>query len=468
MSFRRRLTLASAVAVAVAVALASAVTYLVVRSELRGQVDDRLRQGAEVVAGGRILMRDALPPGEQSLAVPERLAVPADPLEGPVPYIQLVHADGTTLQPRSGAVDLPVDAKTRELAVAGEGSSLRDARVDGVHVRIYAIGVERGLALQLMRPLTETDDLLEKLAVLLGLVTLGGVGLALVLARGITTTAAAPVAQLTGAAEHVARTRDLSRRIEAEGSDELSRLAASFNTMLEALDESMRAQRQLVADASHELRTPLTSLRTNIEVLAEEEELQPDDRARLLRDVVGQLQELTLLVGDLVDLARGDEPLREREDLRLDALVEQTVERARRRHPEREFVVTVDPAIVNGVPSRIDRAVANLLDNAVKWGPPGEPVEVRVENGEVSVRDHGPGFSESDLPLVFDRFYRAPAARGLPGSGLGLAIVRQVAESHGGRASAENAPDGGARLRLRLSRNGDSAASVASAASGRT
>jgi two-component system, OmpR family, sensor histidine kinase MprB len=167
--------------------------------------------------------------------------------------------------------------------------------------------------------------------------------------------------------------------------------------------------------------------------------------------VVGQLEELTLLVGDLVDLARGDEPLGEREILRLDVLVEQALARARRRHPDRLFVADLAPVTVTGVPSRMDRAVANLLDNAVKWGPPGEPIEVRVREGEVVVRDHGPGFAQADLPLVFDRFYRAPSARGMPGSGLGLAIVRQVAESHGGSAHAENAAGGGARLRLVLS-----------------
>jgi two-component system, OmpR family, sensor histidine kinase MprB len=456
MSLRRRIAFTAAGAVAVAVVLGSIVAYVVVRDTLRSQIDASLQRVPPPEIGERFTAR--VPPGVDPRT---------DPLEDTVVFAQLVEGDRLIAsageQRRLGDPD-----EVQAVADGRRGAFFSDEDVDGTRVRVLTQRAGPNLAIQLARPLTEVDDALAKMRLGLALGSLAVIALAAFLARYATRHAVKPVTDLTETAEHVARTRDLSRRIEAEGGDELSRLAASFNTMLEALDESMRAQRQLVADASHELRTPLTSLRTNIEVLAEEEELQPDDRARLLRDVVGQLQELTLLVGDLVDLARGDEPLREREDLRLDALVEQTVERARRRHPEREFVVTVEPAIVNGVPSRIDRAVANLLDNAVKWGPPGDPVEVRVENGEVSVRDHGPGFSESDLPLVFDRFYRAPAARGLPGSGLGLAIVRQVAESHGGRASAENAPDGGARLRLRLSRNGDSAASVASAASGRT
>jgi two-component system, OmpR family, sensor histidine kinase MprB len=454
MSFRRRLTLASAAAVAVAIVLASLVTWLIVRSELRGKVDDGLSRAAagpiEVVSQ-RQLMEEA--PAPQAIPEVKRILRPGPtgPLsESNASYRQFVLADGTAVGPPDAGITLPVDSRTREIAQAGEGSSFTDAHVSGVHVRIHAVGLRPGIALQLMQPLAETDQLLSRLALLLAFVSLGGVGLAAVLARGVTRTAAAPVAQLTGAAEHVARTRDLSRRIEAQSDDEIGRLAASFNTMLEALDGSMRAQRQLVADASHELRTPLTSLRTNIEVLAGGRPMAADDRERLLRDVVGQLEELTLLVGDLVDLARGDEPARERENIRLDALVDQAIARARRHHPDRLFVADLAPAIVNGVPGRIDRAVSNLLDNAVKWGPPGEPIEVRVREGEVTVRDHGPGIAPSDLPLVFDRFYRAPAARGMPGSGLGLAIVRQVAESHGGTASAQNAPDGGAELRLSL------------------
>jgi two-component system sensor histidine kinase MprB len=263
-------------------------------------------------------------------------------------------------------------------------------------------------------------------------------------------TALRPVRQLTAAAEHVARTRDLSRRIESEGSDELSSLGASFNTMLEALDDSQRAQRQLVADASHELRTPLTSLRTNVEVLADADALSSEDRRRLLRDVVAQLDELTVLVTDLVDLARGDESAAISEDVRLDLLVAEAVERARRHAGDRHFLTDLEPCLIRAVPGKLDRAVGNLLDNAAKWSAPGGEIEVRVHAGEVTVRDHGPGIEDEDLPFVFDRFYRARSARGLPGSGLGLAIVRRVAESHGGEVWAERPAGGGARFRLRI------------------
>jgi two-component system sensor histidine kinase MprB len=255
------------------------------------------------------------------------------------------------------------------------------------------------------------------------------------------------VAALTDAAEHVARTRDLSRRIEREGDDELSRLAGAFNTMLEALAESQRAQRRLVADASHELRTPLTSLRTNLEVLGRGG-LPEADHVKLRADVIAQLEELTLLVSDLVDLAREEEPVAEREALRLDELVAAAVERARRHAPQVRFTTELEPAVVDGVRSRLDRAVANLLDNAAKYS---DEVEVTLRDGELVVRDHGPGIADEDLPFVFDRFYRAPSARGRPGSGLGLAIVRQAAEAHGGSVHAATAPDGGAVLKLALS-----------------
>jgi two-component system sensor histidine kinase MprB len=220
--------------------------------------------------------------------------------------------------------------------------------------------------------------------------------------------------------------------------------------MLAALEESTRAQRQLVADASHELRTPLTSVRTNIEVLAGDRLLPAEERARLLSDVVEQLEEMTTLIAELIELARAEQQSVEPEHVRLDLLVADAVERARRNRPEVVYTVELEPAVVAGVPATIERAVGNLLDNAAKWSPSGAEVEVALRDGRLTVRDHGPGIAEEDLPYVFDRFYRARAARGMPGSGLGLAIVRQVAESHGGEVLAERAEGGGTRMVLTL------------------
>jgi two-component system sensor histidine kinase MprB len=220
--------------------------------------------------------------------------------------------------------------------------------------------------------------------------------------------------------------------------------------MLGALEDSTRAQRQLVADASHELRTPLTSLRTNIEVLASDRELPVGDRGKLLSDVVEQLGEMTTLIAELIELARAEQQTVEPEEVRLDLVAADALERSRRNHPEVTFTAALEESVVRGVPTTIERAIANLLDNAAKWSPDGGRVELRVRDGSVSVRDHGPGIDEDDLPYVFDRFYRARSARKLPGSGLGLAIVRQVADAHGGDVIAERAEGGGTRMTLHL------------------
>ena len=311
-----------------------------------------------------------------------------------------------------------------------------------------------GGAVQVARSLTEVDHSLGRIKNLLILIAGGGIAIAAALGLAVSRAALAPVRRLTTATENVTETGDLSDRIEVTGRDELSRLAGSFNAMLGALEESSRAQRQLVADASHELRTPLTSLRTNIEVLASERKLPSGERERLLADVVDQLTEMTTLISGLIDLARGEQQTLEPEEVRLDLVASEAVERARRNRPAVTFTTDLQESTVQGVPSTIERAVANLLDNAAKWSPPNGDVEVEVRDGALSVRDHGPGIDEEDLPHVFDRFYRSPSARGRPGSGLGLAIVRQVAVAHGGEVVAEAADGGGTRMTLRL--NGSS------------
>jgi two-component system, OmpR family, sensor histidine kinase MprB len=250
---------------------------------------------------------------------------------------------------------------------------------------------------------------------------------------------------------YVAATQDLSRRVEAIGDDELAGLARSFNAMLDSLAESRRAQRQLIADASHELRTPLTTVQANVELLSRASELPPEERGQLREDLISQLHELTALVGDLVELAREKPPESDLEELELDELVAACVERARARGPQVRFTAALSPSTVRGDRVRLERAVMNLLDNARKWSPDGSVVRVEVADGEVVVRDEGPGIDEADLPYVFDRFYRSADARRLPGSGLGLAIVRQVAEMHGGAVWATAPPHRrGAELHLRL------------------
>jgi two-component system, OmpR family, sensor histidine kinase MprB len=454
-SFRRRIALAGTVAVGVAILLALGIAFAVVRAELRGQVDETLERVSEQpvrdVMIARALEARGMPAGP---IIRERLARPDQPLTGDARYVQLVSADHV-IAPEGEEALIPPDERARQVAVAGEGSYFSDVEIGGVHARVFTRAVEPGLAVQTAQSVEDVDEAIGRLGLILGVVGLGGVGLAGGLGMVVTRTATRPVRELSETAEHVARTRDLSRRIDTSGDDELGRLATSFNTMLGALERSMRAQRQLVADASHELRTPLTSLRTNVEVLAGANgALAAEERAGMLRAVVGQLEELTVLVEDLVDLARDGEGEQELEAVRLDLLVGDAVARARRLHPGRDIRAELEPTLVDGSPRRLDRAVSNLLDNAEKWSPPDAPVDVTLRGGRLVVRDRGPGFDAEDLPRVFDRFYRAPSARGLPGSGLGLAIVRHVAEAHGGTVTASNAPDGGAELSLMLARAG--------------
>jgi two-component system sensor histidine kinase MprB len=434
MSLRARLTLVSAAAVAVAVAAVSVAVYFVVRERLRDEIDQRLAERAMVAS---------LEPGDAAFTIPPPI------LGGAGGYAQLVSGDGTVIRRPVDPIALPGVGRAVAVADGTQPAFYEDADVDGTHVRILTQRIAPGFAIQVARPLDEVDRILDTLKLLLAGISLGGILLAGGIGLVVTRTALAPVRRLTEVTAEVAETQDVRRRIDATGRDELSRLAASFNTMLAALEESIASQRQLVADASHELRTPLTSARTNIEVL-ERAELDAEDRAQLLRAARIQLEELSALVGDLVELARGRQANGNRVDVRLDELVAGAVERASRNAPEIEFRTTLEPVTAPAVPDQVERAVGNLLDNAAKWSPPGAAVEVEVRGGEVVVRDHGPGIDEGDLPHVFDRFYRAADARGVPGSGLGLAIVRQIAEAHGGSVTAERAPGGGTVLRLRL------------------
>jgi two-component system sensor histidine kinase MprB len=440
-SFRARLALVAAAAVALAVVAASFVVYFVVRDQLRGTVDDSLHSTANQLAH--------VDPQEF-----HHFVAPTGELGGASGYPQIVGIDGIPILPHGAKVVLPVSTRVVDVARNGGETFLSDAHVDGTHIRMLTFPYVQGYAVQIARPLTEVDHSLGRIENLLILIAGGGIAIAAALGLAVSKAALAPVRRLTAAAETVTETGDLSERIDVAGRDELSRLADSFNAMLGALEESSRAQRQLVADASHELRTPLTSLRTNIEVLASERKLPSGERERLLADVVDQLTEMTTLISGLIDLARGEQHTLEPEEVRLDLVASEAVERARRDRPAVTFTTDLQESTVQGVPSTIERAVANLLDNAAKWSPPNGDVEVAVRDGELSVRDHGPGIDAEDLPHVFDRFYRSPSARGRPGSGLGLAIVRQVAVAHGGEVVAEAADGGGTRMTLRL--NGSS------------
>jgi two-component system sensor histidine kinase MprB len=435
-SFRARITLAAAAAVAVAVAVVSVAVYLSASNALRGQVDDELQARA-----GEAVLR----PTPAGFAI--RLPAPPLGVSGTSAQIVTAQDDDQIVGPASA---VPIVAGDRAVAAGENTSTFREVDLEGIPVRVYVQRLAPGFAVLVARPLTEVEQTLGRLRAILVAVGLVGIGGAALLGLVVARSALRPVRRLTETAEEVARTADLSRRIAVSGDDELNRLAATVNTMLASLERSATAQRNLVADASHELRTPLTSIRTNVELLARPNPPSRAERVRMAEDVVGQLEELTALVGDLVELARDGERVEEIEDVRLDTLVAASVERVQRRTPDQVFALSLEPTLVRGSPARLDRAVVNLLENAVTWGPAGEPIEVAVRGGTVTVRDHGPGIAEDESERLFDRFYRSPRARGRAGSGLGLAIVRQVAETHGGRVSADRAEGGGARFTLAL------------------
>jgi two-component system, OmpR family, sensor histidine kinase MprB len=467
-SFRQRVTFFSAAGIALVLLVGSAATYLVVRSQLRGQIDESLRRqsGAVVIraAGGgteaallpkKTLERSRRGSGDSrqppsGLSV--RIIAPQQEFGNAPSFFQLIDTKGVAVGPSLDRFRLPVSERGIEVARTGKGAYYTDVEVKGTPLRMYVSPSGSGHALLAARSLKEVDNALSRLGWSLGITSLAGIALAALVGAFVARGALRPVRELSATAERIADTHDLGERIETEGNDELSRLGATFNAMLDSLEGALRSQRQLVSDASHELRTPLTSLRTNIDLLRQGVALSDRDRARLLRDITRELDELTTLVANIVELARGSQRALHLEHVRLDELAERVVERAETRFPSLEFALDAEATTVWGDPEELERAVWNLVENAAKWSNGGGCIDLRIAGGELIVRDHGPGVPEADRPFIFDRFYRSEAARGQPGSGLGLAIVRQIAESHGGRVDVENAEGGGARFRLVLVR----------------
>jgi two-component system sensor histidine kinase MprB len=448
MTIRRRLSLVAAAAVAIAVALASIAVYLAVQANLRGEVDSALRERAQQI---QVVSRFRGP-----LRQPPKLAAGRPPqarFGGAAGVVQLITPSGKVrATPPDNQIRIPPSAAARAVA-SGESDAtlLTDQTVAGDHLRVLTAPLQGGGAVQVARPLDEVDSVLHKLVLILAAITAGGIGLAAFLGAVVSRASLAPVRRFTAETESVSQGPDLTRRLPVERDDELGRLARSYNSTLAALERSADAQRQMVSDASHELRTPLTTLKTNLELLLRSDsKLSGRDRAELEGDMVEQIDDLTLLVNDVVELARRGEPEQLLDDVALDEVVGDAIERAERHAPGIRFEAELEPCTVRGVPGRLGRATYNLLDNAVKWSPAGGVVEVRLSAGVLSVRDHGPGIKPEDLPLIFDRFYRAADARSRPGSGLGLAIVRQTADAHGARVEAANAAGGGAVLRLRF------------------
>ncbi|MCX4915597.1 HAMP domain-containing sensor histidine kinase [Streptomyces sp. NBC_00687] len=465
---RSRLALLVAAAVAFAVAAVSVTCWFIVRGKLYDEVDNDLRTTARMpvseVSATTLVNNCTQTP--KSRTGPNGFGPRSKTM-----YYQVVDADGTACVFDDSAGLVKVTDSDKE--VAGESASadgfLRngtDSQGNSVRVLTEPLTVSQGIpgtrsafpgyALVIGSPLKNTETTLNDLALLLLIVS--GIGVLGAGAAGLWVARAGlrPVDKLTETVEHVARTEDLTVRIPVEGNDEIARLSESFNSMTASLASSRELQQQLIADAGHELRTPLTSLRTNIELLTRSEEtgrpIPPADRKALLASVTAQMTELAALIGDLQTLSRSDEAhAGDRvEVVALQDTVEAALRRARLRGPELTITADLEPWFVRAEPSALERAIVNILDNAVKFSPPGGTVDVRLHAGELSVRDHGPGIPTDELPHVFDRFWRSPDARALPGSGLGLSIVARTVQQAGGEVSLRPAEDGGTIATVRL------------------
>lgn len=445
---RSRLALLVAAAVAIAVAAVSVSSWLLTRAQLHNELDTSLENTSAPISSVRAAFGTCRAQDDKSSGVtPSGFA-----------YVQVVLPDGTRC---AAPGSMPVMIQPEDLAVAAgtRRDSMHDSTTEGGEaVRVHTQQVDLGdvvATVSVSRPLAEIDASLNRLALLL--TALAGIGVLGAGAAGlwVARTGLQPVDRLAGAVEHVARTEDLTVRIPVEGEDEIARLSLSFNSMTAALASSRDRQSQLIADAGHELRTPLTSLRTNIELLARSEEtgraIPPADRAALMASVKAQMTELSVLIGDLQELSRPDAP--DPGPLKVVALHEiarTALERARLRGPDLTIAADLAPWYVRAEPAALERALVNVLDNAVKFSPPGGTVEVGLRRGELTVRDHGPGIPADDLPYVFERFWRSPSARSLPGSGLGLSIVARTVQQAGGEIALTAAPGGGTRAVIRL------------------
>jgi two-component system sensor histidine kinase MprB len=448
LTLKARFILVAGGAVA-AVALAiTAVAFLAIRTDLQNQVRQEVAARAESVRHLAEQYRGHIPNNW----------VPAHSDGFGRTYTQLVTETGAVWAPAGdeglltpSPTAIQVAAGVTAAGAAGRDSSFYSvARVNGIRAMVLTEPLAPGLAIQVAEPLTATDQEVATVGATLALLSAVGVLAATLLGWAVARAGLAPVARLASVAEEVTLTGDPDRRVEVRRGDELGRLATTFNAMLSTLQRSLDAQRRLVSDASHELRTPLASLRLNADLLAAHPEMPAAERAEVLDRVIGQAAELSRLVANVTDLARGEPLPKDRSRVRLDAVTSEAVDAARRDWPRTEFDADLAACTVEGSADRLRVAVRNLLDNAAKFGPPEGPVQVRLADGELTVRDHGAGIAPHDLPFVFDRFYRALSSRAAPGSGLGLAVVREIALGHGGEAAAEPAAGGGTLMRLTL------------------
>ena len=435
MTLRNRVAVAAAVGVLVVVAAVSGVLYFSYAASLHSRVDAALVDAAQQAS---TIAQNIKQSAGKSQSAPDF----TEPVIVGSVAVQLIPGPVAVGQPSQFG---PLDNRDVDVADQVQPAYFADASDGGNQFRVYTAAMSGAGLVRTSRDADADNDALRNAALLLAGLTVAAAGVTYGAARLTAGRILRPIAELTAAAEHVAQTRDLTARLRSAGtSDEVGRLTTSFDTMLAALHESVTAQRQLVADASHELRTPLTSITTNLDLLEDGAGLADPQAPALVRAAREQAGELDQLITDLLDLARYHESTPHRETVRLDLLTDEAVRRMRQRVPDAAIDTELHPCLVHVDPAAVDHAISNLVDNAIKWTPPGAAVRVVVEDGQVSVTDQGPGIADEDLPHIFERFYRAPAAQGMPGAGLGLAIVGGVAHANDGTVAVRTGPHGSA------------------------
>jgi len=434
-TLRNRVSVAAAVGVLIVVATVSGVLYFSYAASLRSRVDAALVDAAQQAS---TIAQNIKQSAGKSQSAPDF----TEPVIVGSVAVQLIPGPVAVGQPSQFG---PLDNRDVDVADQVQPAYFADASDGGNQFRVYTAAMSGAGLVRTSRSADADNGALRNAALLLAGLTVAAAGVTYGAARLTAGRILRPIAELTAAAEHVAQTRDLTARLRSAGtSDEVGRLTTSFDTMLAALHESVTAQRQLVADASHELRTPLTSITTNLDLLEDGAGLADPQAPALVRAAREEAGELDQLITDLLDLARYHESTPHRETVRLDLLTDEAVRRMRQRVPDAAIDTELHPCLVHVDPAAVDHAISNLVDNAIKWTPPGAAVRVVVEDGQVSVTDQGPGIADEDLPHIFERFYRAPAAQGMPGAGLGLAIVGGVAHANDGTVAVRTGPHGSA------------------------
>jgi two-component system, OmpR family, sensor histidine kinase MprB len=460
-TFRSRITVLVMLAVGLSVAIGALISYLSISKAINNNVDNDLKHRTAILADTS-LADPAYFTANALTAANCALTLSMSGLQETI-----LNADGSSVKPNNIKIgnsmittQAPWGQPELEVAQGTLPYSLRTIDENGQAYRVYAVpdrvtgqfgALAPDSALVISVSLASTENTLSTLTSVSIIVGLIGIALAGAAGFAIGRAALRPVEELSRATEYIARTGDL-RSLTVIGDDELAQLTRNFNTMLEALARSQEHQKRLVADAGHELRTPLTSMRTNLDLLAQvmavpnDGRMSPEDRVDLMNDVRAQMEELSALISDLVELSRDEQPSHAIEHVDLRDIVDRAAERVQRRAPALTYDLRLSPWYLDGDPAALERLITNLMDNAAKWSPEGGTVTVTLADGLLQVADQGPGIAEEDLTHVFERFYRSPEARATPGSGLGLAIVRQIAENHGGRVAAARAQGGGALL----------------------